>query len=210
MALGETIGYGAKMTMNSQPYHPKQYERSVHIALMGDPTLRLHPVLPAAHLSAGRSGAGATLTWSPSPDSAVAGYHVYKSASGKGPFTRVNSSLVQGTSFSDTSSAGAVYMVRAVKLEQSASGTYWNASQGIFASVQGNSTGTLIPLSITRSATSVHISFPSEIGKLYAIEASENLLQWSPVQNVTALSTSTTTTRDRNGTKVFYRVRQIL
>ena len=58
-----------------------------------------------------------------------------------GPFTRLTTSPVTGTSFNHSSgSASTVYMVRAVKLESSGSGTYFNASQGVFASVSGGTT----------------------------------------------------------------------
>src|SRR5438105_2940413 len=47
MALGETIGYGARLTQNNGPGGLYQNQlnscaRQIHIALMGDPTLRLH------------------------------------------------------------------------------------------------------------------------------------------------------------------------
>jgi hypothetical protein len=63
-----------------------------------------------------------------------AGYHVYRAATSAGPFTRLNTDLISATNFTDAVQATNTYMVRAVKLEVSASGSYYNASQGIFQS----------------------------------------------------------------------------
>ena len=49
MGLGEPIGYSARLTQNNGGLYQNQVNqnlRGVHIALMGDPTLRLHPVEP--------------------------------------------------------------------------------------------------------------------------------------------------------------------
>jgi hypothetical protein len=141
MGLGETIGYAARLTQNNSGLYQNQINSSanlVHVALMGDPTLRLHPVAPPASLGGTSSGGAVTLTWTPSPDS-VAGYHVYRGTSANGPFTRLTGSLLTATSYTDASApAGATYMVRAVKLENTPSGSYYNASQGYFWSAGGS------------------------------------------------------------------------
>lgn len=140
MALGEPIGFSTRLTQNnSSIYASGTYYRRVHVALMGDPTLRMHPVAPATNLAAVANGSGGVdLSWGPSPDT-VAGYHVYRATNGAGPFERLNSTLISDTHYSDPVTTTTNYMVRAVKLEVSASGSYWNASQGIFAGVQGGS-----------------------------------------------------------------------
>jgi hypothetical protein len=144
MALGETIGYGIKLSQNNTtngPYlPPHQGTRQVHISLMGDPTLRMHPVQPPSNLQLNKGASGNVLTWAASPDSAIAGYHVFRAASSAGPFTKLTSRspLAASTYTDSTAPAGSVYMVRAIKLEQSGSGTYFNPSQGIFS---GASTG---------------------------------------------------------------------
>ena len=134
MGHGHTIGYCAQVTQNNSGVYPANANaRGVHIALMGDPTLRLHPVAPPSNLAAARPAMHrANLSWSASPD-AVAGYHVYRAAGPDGPFARLNRSLIPATTFDDPSPLrGGIYMVRAVKLQQTSGGTYWNASQGIF------------------------------------------------------------------------------
>lgn len=138
MGLGETIGYCTRLTQNNT--NPGLYKTQVnlsanmiHVALMGDPTLRIHPVAPASSLS-GTSGSGqVTLSWTASPDASIVGYQIYRAPSASGPYSRITPSPIGKTSFVDTGApAGATYMVRAVKLESSPSGSYFNASQGIF------------------------------------------------------------------------------
>ena len=48
MALGETIGFTTRLTQNNAGgYEPVGIgSRLVHTALHGDPTLRMHPVIP--------------------------------------------------------------------------------------------------------------------------------------------------------------------
>jgi hypothetical protein len=138
MALGDPIGFSARLTMNNNTLYKAQinpFRRGVHISLLGDPTLRLDAVAPPSNLFATRSGRKVILNWSPSGE-AVAGYHVYRAATPAGPYTRLTPRLLTTTTFSDLNrTAGGTYMVRAVKLQLTASGTYWNPSQGIFAAI---------------------------------------------------------------------------
>ena len=154
MGLGETIGFGARLTQNNGPDGLYRNEINtaagqVHIALMGDPTLRLHIVAPPTNLSASTNGNAVQLSWSASADS-VLGYHVYRMNGADGSWTRLTSTPVTATSYSDTSGAAAPnYMVRAVALQTSPSGSYFNPSIGAFlvpaittaAAVSGGGTG---------------------------------------------------------------------
>jgi hypothetical protein len=136
MAMGETIGFSTRLSQNnSSTYAANFATRWIHSALMGDPTLRMHTVAPPVALAVvtNESG-GVDLHWNDSPD-AVMGYHVYRAASMTGSFTRLTTSLLTTNSFTDAIVSSNVYMVRAVKLEQSASGTYYNPSQGVFQSL---------------------------------------------------------------------------
>jgi hypothetical protein len=140
MALGETVGFGTRLTQNNKPgglyppHNPGAGE--VHIALMGDPTLRMHPVIPPAALMGTVTNSSVVLNWSASKDIDLQGYHVYRGASPSGPFTRITGTKpATETTFTDNAPVEpGTYMVRAIKLERSASGTYFNASQGIFYS----------------------------------------------------------------------------
>ncbi|MSU62696.1 MAG: fibronectin type III domain-containing protein [Pedosphaera sp.] len=137
MGLGEPIGFSAAVSQNNLgTYQQQNYGAfQVHVALLGDPTLRLHTVAPASGLASSVTGGDVTLTWTPSSDQ-VSGYHIYRSTSPSDSFARINSSPVTSTSFTDTGVAPGnfAYEVRAEKLEVSGSGSYFNLSQGIFAS----------------------------------------------------------------------------
>jgi hypothetical protein len=143
MALGHHIGFCARRSQNNTG---KLYNsgllplaRGVHMALMGDPTLRLHPVAPPADLAVRLDQPGVIeLAWKASSDD-VKGYHVYRADKPLGPFSRLTANLIGDTKFRDDSvpKTGKVhYMVRAVKLQSSPSGTYYNPSQGVFLDVE--------------------------------------------------------------------------
>jgi len=135
MGLGETIGYTARLTQNNTGIYENEINLSthlVHIALMGDPTLRLHPVAPGGDLNGAYTTAGATLVWAPSPDRVI-GYHVYRATTAHAKFARLTKAPTPNPWFADSDPVpGATYMVRAVKLENTPSGSYYNASQGMF------------------------------------------------------------------------------
>lgn len=137
MGLGQPIGACVQALQNSRGGvndYPGFYGSGCQVALMGDPTLRLLPVPPPANLNASLSGSDAALAWKPSADAAVLGYHVYRADVPDTAFGRLNATLVTATNFLDTTvRTNAVrYMVRAVKLEQTPSGSYTNLSQGVF------------------------------------------------------------------------------
>lgn len=139
MALGGTIGESARMTQNNGPRGmyppPRNYGvGEVHIALLGDPTLRMHPMKPPVSLSAASEGGGMRVSWSPSQERDVLGYFVYKAPSASGPFTRISGAApISVTSFLDAAGdSGDFYMVRALKLEVTPAGSYYNLSVGAF------------------------------------------------------------------------------
>jgi hypothetical protein len=105
--------------------------------LMGDPTLRLHPVPTPSRLQASRSGGSVQLTWMASP-SPVVGYHLYRSTERLGPYTRLTTTPIAGLSFSDTNapSGEVYYQVRSVVLtDLPNTGSYYNQSQGVFTRI---------------------------------------------------------------------------
>jgi hypothetical protein len=129
MGMGETIGASARYSQNDTTAGGLS-TRGVHMALMGDPTLRQHVIAPPTNLVVG-SSRSAPLSWTASTD-AVAGYHVYLAATAQGPFTRLTRSPITVTQFTDTMTTmrSRTYMVRAVRLETTPTGSYWNLSQG--------------------------------------------------------------------------------
>ncbi len=140
MAMGETVGYSMRSTINNQRgdvnYYGGLNARSVTIALMGDPSLRMHVVAPPGAVAAEDVNARASLSWEPSAGS-VLGYYIYRAEDGAGPYERVHDELVTASAFVDESELHGdyTYMVRALALQQSPSGSYFNLSQGRFAEV---------------------------------------------------------------------------
>ena len=201
MGLGETIGYGTRLSMNNSTLYKSQsniFTRAVYIALMGDPTLRMDPVSPPGALNAVAVAGGVTLNWQASADN-VLGYHVYRSASPGGPFARLTGSLVTGNTFTDTTASPNTftYMVRAVTLQTTPSGSYYNASQGVFASVDAASAAVPIQLFVSRTASVLTLSWTCQIGAEYRVLAATNLNQpdWVAVSGrITATGTNTSWT----------------
>jgi hypothetical protein len=132
MAMGETIGQGLLHTQNATELDYYPGPQLVHTSLMGDPSLRLHPVKPVDNLTATETLTGVQITWTAPIGETVAGYHVYRAENPLGDFVKINADLVAATNYLDPAlpTDSAVYMVRAVKLETSGSGTYWNMSLG--------------------------------------------------------------------------------
>jgi hypothetical protein len=149
MALGEPIGYAARLTMNNTSLYQNQSNampRAVFINLLGDPTLRMEAVAPPSNLSA----SGNILSWSPSPDPVV-GYYVYRSTDSHGPFLSLTPSLVSSNSYADSAASIGTYyyMIRAVALATNPSGSYLNASQGIFVQAEVSQPVGAVPATLT-------------------------------------------------------------
>jgi len=196
MGLGEPIGYSARVSQNNGGLYQNQvnnFMRGVHIALMGDPTLRLNQVAPVSGLQATTSGASMKLTWTASPDAGL-GYHIYRGNSTNG-YTRVSSTPVTTLTFTDPSpsAAASTYMVRALKLETTPSGTYTNQSQGVFASAAAGSTLPTAKMSVTKGPTGPVLSWPSQVGQIYQVCVKAKLTDttWTPLSGNIAGTGST-------------------
>lgn len=139
MALGENIGYSVLLTQNNPGglyfASPTGISgRWVHNALMGDPTLRNDVVAPVANVVANKAGRHCHITWTASPESGLTGYNIYRKTDTSEIYTKINNSPVSGTTYTDLClyHVGVyTYMVRALKLEQTPSGSYYNLSEGI-------------------------------------------------------------------------------
>lgn len=155
MTLGDTIGACTRFSQNNTPAYGvgwqsagygSHYSETV-INLMGDPTLRLHSVTPPTKVTASSASGGITLNWTASPDAAVSGYHVYRASTASGPFTRLTGAATSASNATGTPLAKTVtsytdadptlvalttytYLVKAVKVETTAAGTYANQSVG--------------------------------------------------------------------------------
>lgn len=185
MALGEPIGYSTRLAQNNYPgVYDNQINlcwRQVHVALMGDPSLRLQMPTPPGDLSAvGTSNI--VLSWNASP-AATLGYHVYRSTTPYGYYSRLTSVPVLETNFTDFTAVRGTnhYMVRALKLETSASGTYTNASQGIFVEANASEAA----LGPARFSAQFFLGGEQRfqglgaIGRSYTLFTSTNGVDWS-------------------------------
>jgi hypothetical protein len=146
MGAGYPIGYSAKWAMNNSFTYPSNYgARFAHIGLRGDPSLRLHVVKPPSNLTVVQTFQGMEIGWDASPE-ATHGHYVYR----QNPFTQEyevlnNGNPVFSNSYLDNQfqNPNLSYMVRACKLEEQASGSYYNLSLGIMGASQGTVNSTI-------------------------------------------------------------------
>ncbi len=142
LASGETIGYCTKETQNAQfnngYFGPLPFTSGAHIALLGDPTLRVHVVKPATSLTLTAATCNTVvLNWTASAD-AVLGYHVYRALSQDGNYTRLTANPVTETTFTDNTPVldTLYYQVRAIKnVSTPGGGTYANNAIGPIKSI---------------------------------------------------------------------------
>ena len=132
MALGHHLGFAAIKTMNSDNAVYMDGPQLTHLALMGDPSLRMHPVKPPTDLAFVNMATSESISWLAPENEDIAGYNVYRAGSLNGNYEKINPNLVTGTSFVDQNPiiGNNVYIVKTVKLETSGSGTYYNMSLG--------------------------------------------------------------------------------
>ena len=163
MGVGEPIGYGMRISQNNAGLYQNQVQRQlrgVHLALLGDPTLRMHQLAPPRDVAVRLEGNDAVVTWSGSTDK-VLGYHLYRASHANGPFTRLTESLVGEMRFVDHRWAAdaPIYMVRAVTLQSGPSGSFYNASQGITASLDAAAVG----LTLNRANEDTAATNPADV-----------------------------------------------
>lgn len=189
MSLGENIGYSTQLTQNnsSGTYAPWGYKTSgVHVALMGDLSLRNHYIKPARNIAITQIGTagGANISWTASPDPSVLGYYVYRTDSLYGKYSKV-SGLVIGTNFKDTIGKTGLhyYMVRPSKLQSTPSGTYYNLGLGI-----SNNANIAYPNPTSIAAVSNHlielICFPNPSNDLVNIYTHLNVRSGAAIFNI--------------------------
>ena len=131
MALGENIGYSMLLSANSGPYQHNYANGYVHIGFMGDPTLRLNVIEPPTNLQLSEVNNKVDLTWTASPDN-ILGYHIYRKTEFTDLYERVNPDIITGTSYTDDPDQPGQYFysIRAIRLEEAYSGSYYNMSTG--------------------------------------------------------------------------------
>jgi hypothetical protein len=135
MGLGENIGYSWRASVNNTGVYYYSYAQNfIGISLMGDPSLRNDVVAPVSNVVATRIGNNCNISWSASTQTNVLGYNIYMKNDTNQTFTRINTSLIAGTTYTDLCLIYPgiyKYMVRALVLENVPSGTYYNLSEGV-------------------------------------------------------------------------------
>jgi len=215
MGLGETIGYCTRLSMNNSTLYQNQSNgltRAIYVALMGDPTLRLDQLAPPSNLAARALANNVSLTWNPSTEP-VPGYHVYRASQASGPFSRLTSSIISQTAFTDPNVSPGVYtyMVRSVTLQTTPSGTYFNASQGVFVDATVFSPPPAMTLLVDRTANSIGLTWNSQPGSYYHVQFKSSLSQaeWLDLSESTVANGAVTSWSDPGpmvDSQRFYRV----
>ncbi|MFN8231647.1 MAG: T9SS type A sorting domain-containing protein [Bacteroidia bacterium] len=135
MGLGENIGYSTKITQNNTSMYFYSYAQNfVGISLMGDPTLRNDVVAPVSNVVATKIGNDGVINWTASTQTNVLGYNIYMKNDTNSTYVKINPSIINSTSYTNTCLMYPgiyKYMVRAVVLENTPSGTYYNLSEGL-------------------------------------------------------------------------------
>lgn len=139
MGLGESIGDCAMMTQgNNAIFHSSYGGRFVHVALLGDPSLRMEYLAPPTALAIDTVDTfDVSLSWTASTEPSTDGYHVYRSFDG-GAWQRITPSPIAEVSYTDEcvlDSGSYAYQVTAVRLVEGFSGSYFNESLAVEDSV---------------------------------------------------------------------------
>ena len=145
LAMGADLGYCIQKAQNNNSTYFSStlntFKRWIHIAQLGDPSLRSRYISPPSNLTCSTNANGTIqLTWAPSSETVI-GYAVYRRDPNINFWTLVDPAIISGTTYNDNSivNGGAfIYMVRAVDTLRTASGKYYNQSLGTIGS--GNST----------------------------------------------------------------------
>lgn len=138
LALGEWLGTALLRCVNEPPLRRNSFPYNTYAAILGDPTLRLFVIAPPAKLRAEKRDAQVRLSWEAAPEPG-ARYLVLRSpGGGQGRFEVIGSGPTAETQFTDSAPPPGpkLYQVRALRLVTSASGSFTNTSQGIFATVE--------------------------------------------------------------------------
>jgi hypothetical protein len=183
MSLGENIGYSTRLAYNNNPYFVNYGKQFVHIALMGDPTLRMHIISPPSTIQLTENNGYVDLSWVASNDS-VLGYYVYRKENKTDAYIRISPNIISGTTYTDidlTFAGKYYYNVRAIKLEQTPSGTYYNLSQGVSDTITTLTTH-LDPILLN---TQIKI-FPNPTSDAFSISISSNISEkvWVTIYSI--------------------------
>jgi hypothetical protein len=136
LALGQHLGAGMVRMMDRTTDYYLVGDTHRDLTILGDPTLRLHPISPPGEVQAEREGAHVRIQWS--VPTGAEGCYVYWSPRRNGPFERrlmVTAGATTLAIHTNAPSGFLIYLVRTAVKVTSGSGSYTNLSQGAYSNV---------------------------------------------------------------------------
>jgi len=138
LAYSYNIGYSTKLTQNAFPANYTAVSpfarRMNHIALMGDPTLRMYYFEKPENVKVNHKEDKITILWD-YPEQPNVTFNVYRSNNIDGKFEKINKEEITSNFFEDNNPllGNNIYQVRAKRKDIAQAGTYYNLSIGDFS-----------------------------------------------------------------------------
>ena len=167
MSMGYPIGYSLLKTQNeSENLYLGNGPQLVHVALMGDPSLRMYYVAPPTDLELTELNNGIQINWQKPTNENVDSFYIYRTDSLEHHFTKIATATASDTTFTDffPSDSTNFYMVKTLKLEHTGSGSFFNLSLGVLDSINFSGTDSLECLPDTTFAA---VPIPSAVYGIY-------------------------------------------
>ena len=164
MALGYSVGYSTILSQNNVTdltfasgfmgsYNGNYLDRRISMNLLGDPTLRMKYCDMPKGFTATKvnSNKNVKLDWTASNEPGLLGYHIYRATDANNLYFRITTQPITALTYTDIDpyAGNNHYLVKAVKLETSNMGSYYNASIGAMATATGVSGTNTAVLSTT-------------------------------------------------------------
>lgn len=139
MGIGETIGFCTQLSQNKSGMdYGGTFQRFVHTALMGDPTLTMYPVKSVEELSATEMDSCVLLSWF-YPEDAIKDFHIFRRESGESKFQRITTEAISSNQYCDPcleASKTYEYMIRELVLQESPTSSFYQLGHGKRAMIQ--------------------------------------------------------------------------
>ncbi|HRO09247.1 MAG TPA: T9SS type A sorting domain-containing protein [Saprospiraceae bacterium] len=135
MTANLPIGESVRESFNAgQAYSTAYAQKWVHMALMGDPTLRNHSIMPPTEVAIRGEGPVYTMEWTSAPDTSV-NYFIFRKSEKETYFRLLRSSPGTVLTYIDSSALPGLntYAILAGKKIQNRSGIHYAMSNGIYA-----------------------------------------------------------------------------
>lgn len=131
MSVGESIGYCARYSMNAAYGSFNSSQQLIHVALMGDPTLRFRPIAPSGKLRLTNSVNGILLEWDKVKGD-IDGYSLYRINNETLETVKVNDNVLTETKYLDLAcpTGQYYYQLRTVKKVSTATANYYALGVG--------------------------------------------------------------------------------